>query len=548
MSENIQSIYAPSLYWFAYQYHEGLVVSAKNNTENSSSGNESSDSHNEPATDEPVGAKHSGNESSDSHNESPSRMLRPDAQVNPKFNPKWVKNEYDKILNAFNIIKLDFSIREDRPSRQFDLLEKGDAETGRRYEYFTTNGEENHKNLEGFIYPQCIHDSYALNLNIFCPENPGNDEYAVTDLGNFNPENCFNPPSAPAAEYMGQTLFLSAYLKQSPPENIHDLEYLAKECWLSFFQLENTDTAKFPPLYRAAKWFGGYVYEYGDPRDNLRENPYGHLLIWFLFDESPTKILQKCYWELPELLLYYHKVSKTFQDSRVFYAKVDKIVKDNETDLSKFSQSYLSQERETNLSEHELKNLKNTLKKLLKTSLTYSQQLRNLEYAQNTIAINARNYQAILAYMAELADTPLEIFQIFAEKESVIFQSQISADLNYFKQGYILLDTVISSIRGLVEVDQAERDRILQDQNQKLQDHIQAIGVGIAAGAIVASSSGLMLAEEIAEITFPWQANHGKDLHPFAIAVLLSSAFALGLWLVVFLWLKCRRNAAKNKK
>ncbi len=498
MSENIQSIYAPSLYWFAYQYHDGLGVSA-NGTE-----------------------------------------------VNPKFNPQWVKAEYNKILEAFGI-KPDFSIREDRPSRQFDLLENPDGETGRRYKYFTTNGEENYKNLEGFIYPQCIHDSYALNLNIFCPENPGNDEYAVKNLGKFNPKNRFNPPSKPPAEYMGQTLFFSAYLKQSPSENIHDLADLAKECWLSFFQLknnENADTANFPPLYRAAKWFGGYLYEYGDPRDNLRENPYGHLLIWFLFDESPTEILQKCYWELPELLLYYHKVSKTFQDSRVFYRKVDEIVKNNETDLSKFSQSYLSQENVTNLSDDDLQFLKTNLKKLLKTSLIYSQQLRNLEYAKNTIAINTRNYQTILEYMAELAASPLEIFQIFGEKEAVIFQSQISADLNYFKQGYILLDTVISSIRGLVEVDQAERDRILQDQTQQLQDHIQAIGVGIAAGAIVASSSGLMLTEEI---TLPWQANHGKDLHPFAIAVLLSSACAIAFWLVVFFWLKYRRNAAKNK-
>jgi len=499
MSENIQSIYAPSLYWFAYQYHDGLGVSANG------------------------------------------------TQVNPEFNPQWVTYEYNKILEAFEI-KLNFTIRTDRPSRQFDLLENPDEKLGRRYKYFSTNDEENNNKLEGFIYPQCIHDSYALNLNFFCPENPGNDEYNIANLADFNPKSCFNPPSKPPAEYIGQTLLLSAYLKQSPPENIHDLADLAKECWLSFFKPENNenaDTKKFPPLYRAAKWFGGYLYEYGDPRDNLMENPYGHLLIWFLFDESPTEILQKCYWELPELLLYYHKVSKTFQDSRIFYGNADKIVKGNEKDLNDFSQKYLSQENVTNLSDDELQTLKTHLKKLLKTSLIYSQQLRNLEYAQNTIAINARNYQAILTYMAELAATPLEIFQIFGEKDSVIFQSQISADLNYFKQGYILLDTVISSIRGLVEVDQAERDRILQDQTQQLQDQVQAIGVGIAAGAIVASSSGLMLAEQI---TLPWQANHGKDLHPFAIAVLLSSACAIAFWLGVFFWFKVRRTAAKNKK
>jgi CBS domain containing-hemolysin-like protein len=144
-----------------------------------------------------------------------------------------------------------------------------------------------------------------------------------------------------------------------------------------------------------------------------------------------------------------------------------------------------------------------------------------------------------------LAATSLEVFQIFGEKEAIAFQAQISADLNYFKPGYVLLDTAIASIRGLVEIDQAERDRILQDQNQKLQDQIQALGVGIAAGAIVASSSGLILAEKI---TFPWEQNHGKDLHPFTIAVLLSLGGAIVFWLLVFCGLKLRRNPAKKNK
>ena len=468
MNETIPQIYAPSLYWFAYQYHEGLVISA----------------------------------------DATAKKSLP--QSNARVNPEWVKGEYEKILKAFQI-SLDFSIRTDRPSRQFDLLENSDAETGRRYAYFTTEDEKSDRdNLEGFIYPQCLHDTYALNLNIFCPENLGNDEYAVADLGKFNPKNCFNPPSDHALGYLGKTLLLSAYLKQSPPENVHDLDDLAKQCWLSFFNLNQPDSLeKFPPLYRAARWFGGCLYEYGNPRADLTENPYGHLLIWFLFDERPTLLLQKCYWELPELLLYYHKVTKIFQDSRVFYARADKIVKKHETELNQLDGDYLNQETRTTLAESELQTLKITLKNLLKTSLTYSQQLRNLEYAQNTIAINTKNYQATLDYMAELAASPLEMFQVFGEKEAVAFQAQIRADLNYFKQGYSLLDTAISSIRGLVEIDQAEGDRNI-DRN------IAILGFGIGSAGVVASASA-SYAEEIQEI-WPvhhylklWQLNHQQS-------------------------------------
>ncbi|MBO0351065.1 hypothetical protein J0895_18715, partial [Phormidium pseudopriestleyi FRX01] len=94
---------------------------------------------------------------------------------------------------------------------------------------------------------------------------------------------------------------------------------------------------------------------------------------------------------------------------------------------------------------------------------------------------------------------------------------QIEADLVYLQQGERLLDTAINTIRGLVEIDQAERDRILENQ-------IQIIGWGIAVGAIAASTSALIFQQE--PITFPWQAYHGDRPHPFILALLLSFAFA----------------------
>ncbi len=68
-----------------------------------------------------------------------------------------------------------------------------------------------------------------------------------------------------------------------------------------------------------------------------------------------------------------------------------------------------------------------------------------------------------------------------------------------------------------MEIDQAERDRILENK-------IQIIGVGIAVGAIVASTSALIFQQE--PMTFPWEASHGDRPHPFIFALLLSFAFA----------------------
>ncbi|MGC9528711.1 MAG: hypothetical protein ACP5D7_24530 [Limnospira sp.] len=487
MSETIAPIYAPSLYWFAYQYHSGLVTSTDGKS----------------------------------------------TQNLDNINPEWVKARYRKILDAFEV-GVALPIREDKPCQNFDLLTLSDDE--RSIQDFTTKDDK----LEGFIYPQSLHDSYALNLNIYQPETPGKDKYKIADLGKFNPDNCFHP-EPDSTSNLGQTLLLSAYLNQKSPENIRDLEPLARQCWLSFFQPQNPE--KFPPFYRAYNLFGGYLYEYGNPRADLQENPYGHLLIWFLFEEQPTLTLQKCYWDLPELLLYYHKICKTFQDSRIYYDRADRIVTDNETELNQFNQNYLDRATGETLTADDLNTLKITLKKLLTASLDYSKQLRNLEYARNTIAINAKNYQATLERMEQLAQTPAEGWRLFAQKEAPTFQEQIRADLNYFQPGYHLLDTTISTIRGLVEIDQAERDRQIQETNQNLQDNLQAIGVGIAGGAIVASTSGLVFKQQ--RMTLPWQQESGNLPHPFLISVFISSIIAYLAFKGAKFWIKKRRSASE---
>ncbi len=168
MSEKIASIYAPSLYWFAYQYHRGLVTSSDGTT----------------------------------------------AQNLGGINPQWVRNQYDRILTNFEV-ELKLKIRQDEPAQDFDLLIGPDDE--RAIEVFTTS-----QDLEGFIYPQCLHDSYALNLNIYQPESRGKEEYKIKDLAQFNPENCFKP-ELESASILGQTLLLSGYVNTTPPDDIREL-------------------------------------------------------------------------------------------------------------------------------------------------------------------------------------------------------------------------------------------------------------------------------------------------------------------------------------
>ena len=86
-----------------------------------------------------------------------------------------------------------------------------------------------------------------------------------------------------------------------------------------------------------------------------------------------------------------------------------------------------------------------------------------------------------------------------------------------------------------------------KELNQDLQDQIEAVGVGIAAGAIVASTSSL--------ITQPWYWPNGEKIkldlipfplpHPFFIGLLLSIISALGAWCWATNKIKKRRLKGK---
>jgi H+/Cl- antiporter ClcA len=66
------------------------------------------------------------------------------------------------------------------------------------------------------------------------------------------------------------------------------------------------------------------------------------------------------------------------------------------------------------------------------------------------------------------------------------------------------------------------------------------VGVGIATGAIIASTSALIFQQE--PMSFPWQAYHGDRPHPFMFALLLSFAFAFVGWGLAKWLIGCSRK------
>jgi hypothetical protein len=344
---------------------------------------------------------------------------------------------------------------------------------------------------------------------------------------------------------LGQTLLLTAFLPKSEIEKTaENLEEFSRQ----MVKYLIPSRRKRPPLQRVGELFGSPIFEFGgqivdaDLHGEAIATP--HVLILLFREELPSEKLVDAYRQFIDLFYYRNKVLSAYRDTRTLYRKTYATYIELEKRVKSFRALLREKTTSLQLSSAELEDLKTVLKELAELDLEYARLLRNYKHCRNTIAINTKNYQVkreeifniLKEQKYEVKREELDFFQELSDRTSPYFQTRIADELNYFVEGSNLSDKAIASIRGIVEIEQAQRDRRLQQQNQQLQDQIQIVGVGIAVGAIVASTVGLIFDEPM---TYPWQENRGENVHPFAIALLISFGCALvaaaGMKLLIWL-------------
>ncbi|MBE9120018.1 hypothetical protein IQ269_04175 [Tychonema sp. LEGE 07199] len=122
----------------------------------------------------------------------------------------------------------------------------------------------------------------------------------------------------------------------------------------------------------------------------------------------------------------------------------------------------------------------------------------DLENRQNTIAINAQNYQKKLDRISldiksqkiyNDSDADLSFVELFSKETCPQFSEQIKFDLGYFKHGTGLLDKTMEAIRGVVAIEEAYRDA-------KLEATIQIVGFGLGVVGVVASGAPYLIEQD----------------------------------------------------
>ncbi|MBE9187464.1 hypothetical protein IQ270_23125 [Microcoleus sp. LEGE 07076] len=398
--------------------------------------------------------------------------------------------------------------------------------------------------IYGSIYALRIHDTYTADLTFYYQ----NTTIKVSDLNQLNPQGCLLPNAIKSS--LGQTLLLCAV-----PVVFDTYRKLADECVTAF--IDNQQQAS-PEFRREGILFGSPIFEYDSSEDDAAKRC--HILVWLQDNpETPKFVTSTFNLYLINLLCFRAKILFVYGEARKSYGKAQQIVAELEKKLPEFSEIEREQDRQVKL----LK-LKDLLAEVRTKMLACAHQVRYLQEFRNTIDINAENYGDVLTKIRGLSipGDNLDFWQKFLDLAEGKYQRQIEIDLNYLMASQDLFQQSISTVRGMVEIEQVEFDREKEErerqrdreqiqlyqqkeEDEKIRDREQIqlykqneeqekkrdrqleniiffVGTAIGGGQIFSAAYPL-----IKDTPIRWQPDFSLPLHPFAATILWSLLFGL---------------------
>ncbi|MEZ2301299.1 MAG: hypothetical protein ACBR13_06005 [Microcoleus sp.] len=253
------------------------------------------------------------------------------------------------------------------------------------------------------------------------------------------------------------------------------------------------------------------------------------------------------------------KIIFVYCEARKKYRKAQQIVGELEKKLPELGAIESEQNPQV-----KLQKLKHLLAEVRTKMLACAHQVRYLQEDRNTIDTNAENYGDALTKIRSLCieGDNLDFWQRFLDLAEGKYQRQIEIYLNYLIASQDLFQQSISTVRGMVEIEQVEFDREKEErerqrdreqiqlyrqkeEEEKIRDRQQMelyqqnedkekkrdrqleniiffVGTAIGGGQIFSAAYPL-----IKDTPIRWQPDFSLALHPFAATILWSLLFGL---------------------
>lgn len=331
---------------------------------------------------------------------------------------------------------------------------------------------------DGYYWPVQIGDTYALQINYSGPKVNGQPNVAPQDICNLTTlQNTLHEQFQHHPGTLGQTYVLWAQLSE-PNQSPTQIEAAAQACYQALRPNSHWQEIRTPEI--PSQIAGATVYEVWErPKNwkNLAENH--HYWICLFPQELDQSSIQKTqsglYKELIYLFGYRSKILWAYWQSRTLKGQLK----------SSYDEIQESIQAVSNMETFSLEDLEINLKKTLATLTHYAINLNYLGDQCRTLDLNISNYHKRLqliskALFEHFPNTEVSPLSQFCELAREKYSSQIHADIANLSPGLNLLENLINTIQGIVDIQQTASDR-------RLNYTAAAVGTGLAMSQIATS-------------------------------------------------------------
>lgn len=387
-------------------------------------------------------------------------------------------NVFKHKTEALNLINLFWLTKEQKPIQLATINQNG-------------------LTISGSLQPFLLHDTYAFDLSLY-PEDPDQD-ITGQKLNLFRPSSLFLDSSE---NTLGETIWIWGQT-EIDDEKCQDVA----DRFVKIFLKKTNFTDR---LVDEGKLFKVPLFQYEISQGNQPNKLY-KILVW-IDNKAINPDITPVYDDLIGSLWTRHKIEYAYENARESYSEARKVYSQLEAKIKDFKQN------------QPLEELQIILELMPELSMQYQRQLRNLQAHYTTIKTNQINYQNYLKSFWQPGD--ISSWQDFGETTCKRYLDQIETYLEYIKPGKDLIGEFINTLRGLVEVEQAELDRAeaIREKNsdRALQTLIAIVGVGIGTAGVVATASPYIIEQKPNEkpynFTFSLLFSLGAGLVGVAIA------------------------------
>lgn len=407
-----------------------------------------------------------------------------------------------------------------------------------------------HKNYNS-IYAIQDDENYGLGLNLNHPT-LANQKVEVSQLRFFNPDNILilGNEEDDKKNFVEQTLLITARIPEEDRDKTdRELKNIANECIRALFQNHtNNQRNRYYNYYRLnngmKKLFNSPIFEYGSlERNNI--SLYKNIFVWLFYDEQERDKFYKNYNHFLDLFYYRAKITSELKKIR----HQEKLIRQDLKEINDQIDSVNYHIKNNKATHKELSFLKNKLIILPKMAREYGKKVGrifDLEF-RTVIEDNMSFYNdelIDLVHKKVLNEKEFQYLIKFTEKACNKFLDKATATIKYFEYSSTRTDSAIASVRGQIAIEQTELEIQRQEQEKESQYKqeitILAIGSGIAAGEIFASSYSLIADENPLN----------SLIHPFflsiAFSLLWGSFVAIFIWTIPKVW-RSRKTKSKTK-